>query len=112
MALLRESGRQSGETHRLGAVIDGNPIASLPHASELLAFADSALGNDKAELAHCRRNLVVIGSPSLVDAAAVIAGFNGITRIADATGIPLEDAKALQTKDLRAELSIDSYQRS
>jgi hypothetical protein len=47
----------------------------------------------------------------MADAAAVIAGFNGITRIADATGIPLEEIKAAQTRDFRAELAIDAYWR-
>ena len=42
----------------------------------------------------------------MVDAAAVIAGFDGITRIADATGIPLEPAKAEQTADFRKELGL------
>ncbi len=41
-----------------------------------------------------------------LDAAAVIAGFDGITRIADATGIPLEPAKAEQTADFRKELGL------
>ena len=42
----------------------------------------------------------------MVDAAAVIAGFDGITRVADATGIPIEPAKAEQTADLRSELGL------
>ncbi|SKA24896.1 hypothetical protein SAMN02745126_04463 [Enhydrobacter aerosaccus] len=46
----------------------------------------------------------------MVDAAAVIAGFDGITRIADATGIPLEPPKAEQTADLRATLQLDAFQ--
>jgi hypothetical protein len=44
---------------------------------------------------------------AMIDAAAVIAGFNGITRIADATGIPLEDAKAADTASWRITLGID-----
>lgn len=112
MALLRESGRQSGEAHNLSAVLDGSPISSLPHAEQLLAFADSALGTDIALLKRCRNELTAaVGAAAVGDAAAVIAAFNGITRIADATGIPLEDAKAASTADFRTELSIDDFQR-
>jgi hypothetical protein len=50
-----------------------------------------------------------MGEPAMVDAAAVIAGFNGITRIADATGIPLEDFKAEQSENWRATLGINQF---
>jgi hypothetical protein len=45
----------------------------------------------------------------MVDAAAVIAGFDAITRVADGTGIPLEAPKAEATADWRAKLGIDAY---
>jgi hypothetical protein len=45
----------------------------------------------------------------MIDAAAVVAGFNGITCIADATGIPLESAKAEESEPWRATLGIDRF---
>ena len=45
----------------------------------------------------------------MIDAAAVIAGFDGITRVADGTGIPLEPPKAEASADWRARLGIDDY---
>ena len=45
----------------------------------------------------------------MIDAAAVIGGFDGITRIADAIGIPLEPAKAEQTADFFAALEIGRF---
>ena len=48
----------------------------------------------------------------MVDAAAVIAAFNGYPRVADATGIPLEDYKADVTEALRSELGLDSLNHS
>ncbi len=50
-----------------------------------------------------------MGAAAMVDAAAVIGGFNGITRIADATGIPLEALKAEQSANWRATLGIDQF---
>ncbi len=45
----------------------------------------------------------------MVDAAAVVAGFDAITRVADGTGIPLEPAKAEATADWRDALGIDAF---
>ena len=60
-----------------------------------------------------RRAAVVraLHEAAMLDAAAVIGGFDGITRIADATGIPLEPAKAEQSADFRTALDIDRFQR-
>lgn len=76
---------------------------------ELIAFADAAVGR-RADLA-ARRDAVraVLGEEATLDAAAVIAGFDAITRVADATGIPLEAPKAEATADWRAALGINSF---
>lgn len=45
----------------------------------------------------------------MMDAAAVIAGFDAITRVADGSGIPLEPEKAAATADWRFHLGIDDF---
>ncbi len=45
----------------------------------------------------------------MMDAAAVIAGFDAITRVADGSGIPLELEKAAATADWRFHLGIDDF---
>lgn len=76
----------------------------------LVAFADAALGAEAETLDRARTALVgVLGAEAMVDAAAVIGGFDGITRIADATGIPLEAPKAEQTADLRGVLQLEEF---
>jgi hypothetical protein len=77
--------------------VDGESDVGVGHAAALIAFADAAIARDDKALA------------AMADAAAVIAGFDGITRIADATGIPLEPSKAEQTADLRGDLRIDAF---
>lgn len=90
----------------------GRGDAGVTAGAELLAFADAALLRDDAEVLRGRARVVAaLGEPAMLDAAAVIAGFDGITRIADATGIPLEPAKAEQSADFRASLGIDRFQR-
>jgi hypothetical protein len=91
--------------------MDGSGRIAVPHAVELLAFADAAVAADAAALRRAREAVVAaMGEAAMVDAAAVIAGFDGITRIADATGIPLEPPKAEQTADFRRALGIDRFE--
>lgn len=79
-------------------------------SARLTAFADAALTGDPQSLAAARATLAAaLGEPAMIDAAAVIAGFDGITRIADATGIPLEPPKAEAVADLRATLGLDRF---
>lgn len=80
------------------------------HAVLLGKFANAVLAPEGSSLDMSRERLVAaIGEAGMIDAAAVIAGFNGICRIADATGIPLEAPKAEQTTGLRADLGIDRF---
>ncbi len=78
----------------------------------MLAFADAVLGRDEAVLTLAREAVrQTIGDAGLSDASAVIGGFDGIARIADATGIPLEPEKANATADFFADLDIGRFRR-
>jgi hypothetical protein len=84
---------------------DGN----IPHGRLLAGFAEAVV-TDAAALPGLRARLVeAMGGAALVDAAAVVALFNAIDRVADATGIPLEDWKAEDTADMRAALGVDRF---
>jgi len=111
LVLLRASGEETGETYDLSAIHgDGSDGGGVAAGVELLAFADTLLANDDAALTRARENLrQVVGDEGLVDAAGVAATFNAIDRIADATGIPLDDRNAEISADFRAALGIDSY---
>ena len=90
--------------------MDGSTSIGVSHAPEFVAFAAATISAEVRSLDLKRAALVrVVGIEAMIDAAAVIAGFDGITRIADATGIPLEPSKAEQTADLRASLHIDEF---
>jgi hypothetical protein len=76
----------------------------------LLAFADATIAGAPGEIAQARGAVEAgLGDEAMIDAAAVIAGFDAITRVADGTGIPLEPPKAEATADWRARLGIDDY---
>jgi hypothetical protein len=109
--LLRVIGEETGETYDFSGINgDGGDGGGIAAGKEIIAFADALLGTDDAALDAARVALrAVVGDEGLVDAAGVAASFNGIDRIADATGIPLEDAKQQLSQDLRTELNIDAY---
>ena len=81
----------------------------MPHGKELLAFVEAVVGATPelpAARAHLRH---AIGAAAFVDTCATVASFNAVVKIADGTGIPLEDWKAERTQDIRATLGIDDY---
>ena len=81
------------------------------HGAELLAFVDAVLtGSDAEQQLAQEAVLKALGPAAFVDVCATVASFNAVVKLADGTGIPLEEAKAARTQDLRSELGIDSLQ--
>ena len=75
------------------------------------AFVEAIIARDPAAVAATRAAVVeAMGAAAMVDAAATVAAFNAYPRAADATGIPLEDAKREVTADLRQELGLDALE--
>ena len=86
----------------------------MPHGGELNAFVEAIIARDPTAVAATRAAVVeAMGAAAMVDAAATarrIAAFNAYPRAADATGIPLEDAKRELTTDLRQELGLNALE--
>jgi hypothetical protein len=108
--LLRESSTADGSSYDLAAIIgNGGADGGVPHGTVLVAFVDAVLGGPEAGLPGvraCVRNAV--GNAGFVDACATIASFNAVVKLADGTGIPLEDWKESRTRDIREALKIDA----
>lgn len=108
--MLRESSKATGKNHDLRLLTGGSGDGNIPHGALLVAFADAVLGSDDARLAAIRSEICAkMDDAALVDAAAIAATFNAIDRVADATGIQIEDAKAAATADFRAALGINAF---
>ncbi len=90
---------------------DGAPSdGGIPNGARLIRFATAVLGDEPEELAAARDDIAAaMGGAALTDTAAGAALFNAIDRVADATGIPLEDVKAEATADFRAGIGIDDF---
>jgi hypothetical protein len=110
--LLRASSRQSGQGYDLRAVTQGAAVGDcgVPEGALLIEFAEAILGDDEVRLARARAAIVAaMGAAALVDAAGIAGLFNAIDRVADATGTPLEEAKAADTASLREAIGIDEF---
>ena len=110
MALLRESGLASGDAYALGAVMAEDSLDShVANSGELLAFVDAVLKGDAIQRDSAREAVLkAVGEAAFVDVCATVASFNAVVKIADGSGIPLEDVKAERTCDLRADLGLDA----
>ncbi len=104
----------AGGSADLGLVNGGlDADGGVPHGARLVAFTEAAMGADDARLAGERQALRALLSPeAFFDVAGVIGAFNVVDRIADATGIPLDDAMAAMSAGVRQELDLARFASS
>jgi DNA-binding phage protein len=110
--MLRVSVEMRGGEVDLAAVTRPGEGAgpSVEGSEELLAFADAVVGGEPDEITSARAALLDrLGAEHVVEAAAVVANFQRMNRIADATGIPLDGVVMAMTGDFRGELGIDAF---
>ena len=103
-----------GREVNLGNVAHGEDSGvEVPHAAELLEFAEAVVLRDAPRIAAVRAELrAALGEAGLVDAAAITAAFHGFVRIADATGIPYENAAGgVDRPEIREAAGISEFYR-
>jgi alkylhydroperoxidase family enzyme len=109
--MLRASGQVSGANVDLG-LVNGAPASDggVPRGARLLAFTEAVMRTDDATLVDERARLRAVLSPAaFVDACAVICAFNVVDRVADSTGIPLDDIMLTMSTDVRRELNLARF---
>ena len=108
--MLSWSSSESGTPADLDAIAQGAGDGGLPHGAELVAFAEAVARWDDDALAATRERLVsVAGEASMIDAAAVAANFEMMTRVADGTGARFSAAVTAQRAGLVARLDIGGF---
>ena len=111
MRQLRASGQKSGNDYDLAAAIgaaDGD--GGVPGGQVLRNFSDAILGDDDNRLEQARMSChAAFGDAGIVDVAAIAAQFDALDRVADATGMYLDDAALDDTAEIRAALGIDAF---
>ena len=68
------------------------------------------MGEDEEALGRARKALrAVLSSAAFVDTCATIGAFNVVDRIADSTGIPLDDSMLAMSAQVRVELDLARF---
>lgn len=109
--LLSVSGKKAGLDIDLDVATNADRPgdAGVPHGRELLAFATAA-NLRAADLPQARTELeAAVGPEGLLEAAATVAIFNGLVRVADGTGIQLDPSMLTSTAESRQALGIDNF---
>jgi len=108
--MLSWSSTEAGTPADLAAIADGEGDGGLPFGAELVAFAEAIGGFDEAALAAARNRLTAAaGEAFMVDAAAVVANFEMMTRVADGTGAEFPAETAVHRAALDARLDIGGF---
>jgi len=107
--MLRVSSQMSGSDVDITAVNGGlRSDAGVAHGALLLAFTEAVMRGEPAT-AERERLRAVLSPEAFVDVAAVIGSFNVVDRIADATGIPLDDMMLAMSAEVRDQLGLARF---
>jgi hypothetical protein len=109
--MLRASITHAGLVEADLSGISGTGDSGLPHGAELVAFAEAAVDGSSDRLNSARTALVsAAGHDVMIDAAAVVANFEMMTRIADTTGAAVSETASAGTAEARAALGVDAFE--
>lgn len=106
--LLRASSEAIGEDAELGGAV-GVGDGAVPHGGVLIAYAEAATRGSE-NLTNARTALLAaVGEAAFVRAAATVGVFNGLVRVADSIGIPLDEATRRTTGAFRETLGLNAF---
>ena len=84
--------------------------SGVEHGPLLVAFAEAMVGEDDDVLTHVRHAVIEVLSPAvMVDAAGVASNFERMVRIADATGIQLDERMQTLSQEVRDALRLERF---
>lgn len=108
--LLRRSGQESQIEFNLNAVTDPTQDSGVENGTILRRLVSAFVSSDWSELALVRTEATeILGLQQMTDVLTVACGFNGITRVANATGIPLDPETKRVTAGFRFDTGINTY---
>jgi hypothetical protein len=109
--LLSLGGHMQGTQVNLSAVNgEETDTDGVAHAAELISFVATVMADDDVALASTRTALRKKLTPAqFVDTCGVICAFNVVDRIADATGIPLDEGLAEVSGDVQRAVGVGRF---
>ena len=88
-------------------MIDSTADSGVPYGRTLIEFVEAVLGSDEARLERARAAvLAAVGPAGLVDAAGAVASFNAVVKVADGSGLQVDDSRQETAAKIRAELRL------
>jgi hypothetical protein len=94
------------------SIVNGDDIASsfVRYSAELMRFAEAVAGRNPDSIAVARQALFdEAGNDVVVDAAAVAGNFQRMVRIADSTGIPVDERMNALSGSIQKELDLRRF---
>jgi len=94
------------------AIVNGDDSgpSDIPYSALLMAFAEAVAGRNPDNIAAARQALYQeAGNDVVVDAAAVAGNFQRMVRIADSTGIPVDDRMNSISGDIQEKLKLRRF---
>ena len=109
--MLRESVQSNDGNFQLNSITEGVvDDQDIPYAGLLAEFAETVVARDKHKIKNLSGSIIdQMGAGAFIDVAATAAGFHGVVRIADATGIPVVNDMSL---GVSSELNVDHFYAS
>ncbi len=84
--------------------------SGVEHGNLLIAFTEAMVRDDDATLTQTRHAVIEELSPEvMVDAAGVASNFERMVRIADATGIQLDERMEVLSQEVRDALHLERF---
>ena len=108
--LLRVSGQNENNEYNLNSVTTDDIDPGVAHGDWLRALTEATIKGDWLKLAQIRPHAEkAMGAQPVIDTLIVASAFNGITRVADATGIPLDESTEQRTQTMRESTGIQRF---
>ena len=110
--MLRVSSQTTEREFDLEAIARGGEAgpSGVPHGEAMVAFAEAVVARDEDRIAELRAQLRrEMGDDAFVDVSGVVANFHRMVRIADGTGIPLDERMMAMTGDIRQDLRLNAF---
>ena len=108
--MLRASSEAAGLDVNLEATVGNEPAKSgLDHGELLLAFTEAVVRATDEVDSYRKELLATIGPEATGHAVATITAFSGLVRVADGTGIPIDDGLAAVSTAIRESLALDDF---
>ena len=101
----------SNHAYDLRGIMDPSVPTGVKHENHINALIECIVHSKWLELGELRQKAdSIMGRQAVIDTLIVAAGFNGIIRVAEATGIPLDDKVKDITREMREDMGINRFE--